>query len=550
MIITKQKTLAQHKEAVGERLKNLSQKFLLGAVCAGLMLNSFIPAGRSFAEGAVASIPQEMFMTKDELLQLCEGRTGENSLLAGKDTDKKIRINFGTRPEVVKYYSDMGNTAHEVAAGAMTWLLVGSEDGNSAVLYSEKPMISANQLKYPDNNYYEPTQGETDSRFQIDTSNKKYTPETDSGYPSTAELSVYPNHWGVSNLRGQLNALFNSSNWFTTGEKAYMAQSKITTSDQKNKDTGGNYIDYTTLDVLYAPRLKSSDYNYPNNTAVTAGESDSFMVNKAYWEGYSWLRSPYPNGTYHALVAVPGGDVYYSSALDTEPAVVAAFKLDVQPFSFLSAASSVAITRSSEAFAPIAVDTPMALRLDGTAELAGAKVTSNGTKLTYSAPADSRLMVIATTNDGKTYQFSHSIATAAADATLDLFDVAGDLLGETVVAKAWIEKDAEGQLTYATEPISLSETLVKIEEPGTPGDSSQAPETPEGSEGNTNPSNPAEALDKDNQNGTAADQGTTLDIVKTGDKVTCFAISTLSLAAALSFGALLSSKAHKKKSDK
>lgn len=89
MIITNQKTLTPHKKWRA-RLKKLSQKFLLGAVCTGLMLNSLAPAWCSFAEGTVASIPQKMFMTKDELLQLCKDRTGENSLLAtGTDTDKR-----------------------------------------------------------------------------------------------------------------------------------------------------------------------------------------------------------------------------------------------------------------------------------------------------------------------------------------------------------------------------------------------------------------------------------------------------------------------------
>ena len=48
MIITKKKKLILHKKVVvGGQLKKLSQKFLLGAVCAGLMLNSLAPAGRS-----------------------------------------------------------------------------------------------------------------------------------------------------------------------------------------------------------------------------------------------------------------------------------------------------------------------------------------------------------------------------------------------------------------------------------------------------------------------------------------------------------------------
>lgn len=82
----------------------------------------------------------------------------------------------------MKYYSDRATTAHEVAAGPMTWLLVGSEDGNSAVLYSEKPMISANELKYPDTSDNTPTQGGTDSQFQ-----PKYKNEGGNKYATTDE---------------------------------------------------------------------------------------------------------------------------------------------------------------------------------------------------------------------------------------------------------------------------------------------------------------------------------------------------------------------------
>lgn len=108
----------------------------------------------------------------------------------------------------------------------MTWLLVGSEDGNSAVLYSEKPMISANELKYPDTSDNTPTQGGTDSQFQPKYKNEggnKYatTDETIQvigfderwgNYDNGSPTRVYANHWGASNLRAQLNALFNSSN--------------------------------------------------------------------------------------------------------------------------------------------------------------------------------------------------------------------------------------------------------------------------------------------------------------------------------------------------
>ncbi len=83
--------------------------------------------------------------------------------------------------------------------------------------------------------------------------------------------------------------------------------------------------------------------------------------------------------------------------------------------------------------------------------------------------------------------------------------------------------------------------------PEIPGDSATTPEDGD-SEGSKNPSHPAEAPGKDNQNGAAADQESSLDIAKTGDNVTCFTLSTLSLAT-LSFGALMRSKIRNKKSD-
>ncbi len=247
-----------------------------------------------------------------------------------------------------------------------------------------------------------------------------------------------------------------------------MQQSTITTTDVTNENKKDDkYVDYTTDDTLYALRLKAADYNYPNNTAVTAGEADDLVIDKAHWGGVSWLRSPSPNIDDNALLAFPGRYVSRNGVNYDNPALAAACKINLESDiceSVIFASAAAASKNGSENFTLIPSATPMVLRLDGTAELSRANVTANGKKLTYTVPAGSRLMVIATAEDGATYQFSYNVDTEVADETLDLADFAGDLLSQNITAKAWIEKDVEdgGTLTYSTAPINIA-TMIRKE---------------------------------------------------------------------------------------
>lgn len=285
------------------------------------------------------------------------------------------------------------------------------------------------------------------------------------------------------------------------------------------------------MDTLYA---LGSRYDDPDDPTVAAGETKNLIIDPTYCEGSSWLRSPTRGGADGSVVKVfQKGHVVNADVDANNVAAEPAFKLDLDSIIFASAATA----DSGEQFSQIASDVPMYLRLDGSTELAGAAVAANGTQLTYTAPAGSRLMVIATTEDGATYQFSHNVDTGVTDETLDLVEVAGELEGKTVTAKAWIEKDADGQLTYATNPTNISATMVRVEEP-------EIPETPDELE--KFPEIQGPTSDFEEISNTSTEEKST-DTLKTGDKTSYFAISALCLTTGSALSVVFGLRAIRKK---
>lgn len=430
--------------------KKLAQK-LLSVVVSLSLLAVMVPWGdwNSVVEAELPmpiEISQEMFIMKDELQKVCAETNGGTGLLAtGTESDRVIRIVFGNRPNPVKYFYKDWGTTHEKPAGPMTWTVIGWDEAPNSgkpglVLMPEGALISANT---------------TENLFQESTSMQVYNAPADTGYGGeTTSQTVNPNHWGASNIRKQLQTIEANPNWFSTKNQAMMLPSTVITLDKKNN------LDYKTTDILYAA-LSPGNNNYGAAT-ITVGEADGLMIDKSHWSSRSWLRSPHLGNKEFATYTRPGEGVNNASVDYPNTAVAAAFKLNLGTVIFSSAAA--ASKNGSENFTLIPSATPMVLRLDGTAELSRANVTANGKKLTYTVPAGSRLMVIATAEDGATYQFSHNVDTEVADETLDLADFAGDLLGQNITAKAWIEKDVEdsGTLTYSTAPINIA-TMIRKE---------------------------------------------------------------------------------------
>lgn len=175
------------------------------------------------------------------------------------------------------------------------------------------------------------------------------------------------------------------------------------------------------------------------------------------------------------------------------------------------------------------------------------------TAVTVQNAQGATLMVQGVTASGENWSYSKNITTDSDTITTDAISnanaaaVADLALANFENCKVWLEKPTEAgsTLSYAV----MATDFVSSEKPETPGDSTATPGDGD-SEANKTPGTPAEAPGKDNQNGTAADQGIPLDIVKTGDNLTDFTLSSLALALTLApLGLMLTSKIRKKKFD-
>ncbi len=418
--------------------KNFAQKLLAVSLCMAVVLLGTPLGGQGVhvaaAADPVTAIPVKMFAEPEDLVD------ANKFSLATADTAKVGKISFGTRPGEVKYYKYDWSTVHSVGAGPITWLIAGSDATDGLVLYSEAPLIGCDALSGATNT----------SVFQVDINEKTYTAPANSGYGTDGSAqTVYANHWGASNLRTQLTALASNSSYFKSAERGLMATSTVSTLDTKNDN-----VEYTTTDVLYAPRLKASDYIFLYNTRVTVGGADSLTIDVARWGGRSWLRSPDPSRSSYALDARSGNAVSSFNVDGGRPSISAAFRLALSSVLFTSAASAASFAEGGK-FVAISADTPMTLRLNGTASgkpLNGVGVpTVEAGAIKYTAPAGgARLMVLATASDGTTYQYFKEVTGTG---SLALSDITSGLPAcMAFTARAWLETDdPDGStLTYAT----------------------------------------------------------------------------------------------------
>jgi len=84
--------------------------------------------------GKAQSIPQNQFITKDELMELAANTNNGQGLLAtGTDTDVKLPLILGSRGESITYYK-AGYSEATVQPGPLVWWVAGAEDENSLVL--------------------------------------------------------------------------------------------------------------------------------------------------------------------------------------------------------------------------------------------------------------------------------------------------------------------------------------------------------------------------------------------------------------------------------
>ena len=283
---------------------------------------------------------------------------GANTVQAatGSGTEPSVTA-YATKDQLMTAFTpDANGTATTIgrlvfgknsSGNAQEWYILGKDSGvsgdNNTIIFATSPIA-------------------TGRKFEDDWQNNKTEQSlwSDCNYNGTSITEAYPNHYGASDLRGELQSMASNTSYFTTAEQGLMNATTVTTKDTKN-----NSVTYTTTDKLYALQ---GDYNAQY---LWAGSSDStVLAMSSFWNSGSqfWLRSPYVTSDSCALLANPGGYVLYFR-VTYEPAVQPASNLDLSSVLFASAA--MAASSDTAESGTITSDKAMTLRLDGTGKNIG-----------------------------------------------------------------------------------------------------------------------------------------------------------------------------------
>ena len=280
----------------------------------------------AFGSGTEPSV--SAYATKTQLMD------GTFAPKADGTAEKYGKIVFGKKSD--------GTTAQE-------WYILGKDEGvsgDNTIIFAASPIA-------------------TGQKFNSSTSNKSFA--LGFGVYASNPSEVYPNHYGASDLRVELQRMAKNTNHFTTAEQGLMNATAVKTKDKKNSN-----VTYTTTDKLYA--LQG---NYDDDNKLWAGTSDStVLAMSSYWSNGSgfWLRSPSASYGDNALLARPG-DFVSSSDVSGVRAVQPASNLNLSSVLFASAATAA----SSDTVSGTLTDgTAMTLRLNGTGKNIGT-VTYNAT---------------------------------------------------------------------------------------------------------------------------------------------------------------------------
>ena len=235
---------------------------------------------------------------------------------------------------------------------AQEWYILGKDkgvSGENTIIFAASPIVYSTQ-------------------FESSGSNKKdFDLWSDCNYGGVPVTEVFANHYGASNLRGELKTIAENTSYFTAAEQDLMNNTTVTTKDTKNRNN------YTTTDKLYA--LAADDYR---SSTIKAGSYNStVLATSNYWNSGDafWLRSPRDGFADAALLTSSGSWVNGKEVYDYG-AVQPASNLKLSSVLFASAAKA-ASHYISEAVR-ISSGKAMTLRLDGTGKSIGT-VTYNTT---------------------------------------------------------------------------------------------------------------------------------------------------------------------------
>lgn len=200
---------------------------------------------------------------------------GANTVQAatGSGTEPSVTA-YATKDQLMTAFTpDANGTATTIgrlvfgknsSGNAQEWYILGKDSGvsgdNNTIIFATSPIA-------------------TGRKFEDDWRNNKTEQNlwSDCNYNGTSITEVYPNHYGASDLRGELQSMASNTSYFTTAEQGLMNATTVTTKDTKN-----NSVTYTTTDKLYALQ---GDYNAQY---LWAGSSDStVLAMSSFWNSGS-----------------------------------------------------------------------------------------------------------------------------------------------------------------------------------------------------------------------------------------------------------------------
>ena len=313
---------------------------------------------------------------------------------------------------------------------AQEWYILGKDEGvsgDNTIIFAASPIA-------------------TGWKFNSSISKKSF--DSSFGVYASNPSDVYPNHYGASELRAELQSMTTDPKYFTINEEKLMNATTVKTEDMNNSN-----VTYTTTDKLYALQGNYNDY-----LKLWAGTNDStVLAMSSYWSNGSWfwLRSPRTSDDCLALLAEPG-DFVAQRHVTLEDDVQPASNLNLSSVLFASAAT--AASRFPVEAGTIALDKAMTLRLDGTGKNIGT-VTYNATAGDIKVDTSQPVSLVVQGNDG-TRDWYYSKQITGPD-TVNASDIKSELVSQPYIdlsaCKIWLEiTDSTDNLTYA---VNAAETV-------------------------------------------------------------------------------------------
>ena len=377
-----------------------------------------------------------------------------------EDEIEKINTTYVTRDELMTAFKpEADGTAtnygklvfgKNISDEAQEWYILGKDKGvlgDNTIIFAASPIVYSTQ-------------------FESSGSNKNdVSLWSDCNYGGVSVTEVFANHYGASNLRGELKTMAKNTSYFTAAEQDLMNNTSVTTKDTKNRNN------YTTTDKLYA--LAADGYR--SSTIKAGSDNSTVLAMSNYWNSGTtfWLRSPRDDFADAALLTSSGSWVNYNEVY-YDGAVQPASNLDLSSVLFASAATAASSDTAESG--TITSDKAMNLRLDGTGKNIGTvtyNTTTGDIKAVKGGTSETAALVVQ--GNGGKHDWFYS-KTIAASETINTSTIKSALALSSDIdlsaCKIWLETtDSTENLTYAvnaTEAATNNITSVAITDIDTP----------------------------------------------------------------------------------